>query len=477
MGSLHWILVAVATGMAILAAGHALLRKRHARAAFGWIAICLTFPIFGSLLYFLFGINRIHTRARELGSGSARPPASGGAAPLDAGSPVVRSSEVPPELREVARVSQAVTGAPLLGGNRIETLHDGEGSYPAMLDAIAGARRSVYLATYIFESNRTGYHFVDALARAARRGVEVRVLIDGFGELYARRRMVRVLRRAGVRAARFLPPRLLPPTIHVNLRNHRKILVADGTVAFTGGINVGDRHLAADLENPRRVVDLHFRLEGPVVTSIERVFLDDWAFAAGELLDPSAPVTKAVGDAVCRVIVDGPNEDIDKLDTVLVGAVSAARHRVAIMTPYFLPPRELIGALQGAALRGVEVAVILPAENNLPYVHWASRNMHWELLQRGVRIYYQPPPFVHSKLFVVDDHYVQIGSANVDPRSLRLNFELVVEVYDPTFAAAMTEHFDAVRTASREVTLEEVDGRPFLERVRDGVAWLFSPHL
>ena len=146
------------------------------------------------------------------------------------------------------------------------------------------------------------------------------------------------------------------------------------------------------------------------------------------------------------------------------------------MTPYFLPPREMIGALQSAALRGVEVNIVLPAHNNLPFVHWATRNMLWELLLYGVNVYYQPPPFAHTKLFVLDDYYTLIGSANLDPRSLRLNFEVVLEIYEEELGQSMSRHVRSTIAESRKVTLSEVDGRPLPERFRDSLCWLFSPY-
>jgi cardiolipin synthase len=304
------------------------------------------------------------------------------------------------------------------------------------------------------------------------------VAVDGVGELYSRPRASRLLAQCdGVQVARFLPPRLVPPMLHINLRNHRKILVADGRVAFTGGMNIGDRHLAGRIENPDRVVDGHFRLRGPVVGQLQQVFLDSWAFMTRREVEEFPADDGRSGEAVCRALVEGPDEDLDKLLNVLLSAVSAAHEQVAIMTPYFVPPRELVGALKAAALRGVEVAVVVPARNNLPFVHWASRNMMWELLQRGVRIYVQPAPFVHTKLFMVDRHYVQIGSANMDPRSLRLNFELVVEIYSRTFAATIDEHFQTVRGRSQEITQGEIDARPVPVRFRDALAWLLTPYL
>lgn len=458
-----WVVTAVGT------AGHALINKRDPKAALGWIVVSLTIPLAGPLLYFFFGVNRIRTKAKALpGLRGAR---------IRQPSTITSRVTPPHEFSKLAGISDAVSDFALADGNHIEVLHNGEQTYPAMLREIDAAENHVFLATYIFETNKTGHDFIDALARATDRDVDTRVIIDGVGRMYSRPRADGLLAKKGVRVARFLPPRAIPPSLHVNLRNHRKILVTDGRVAFTGGMNIGDRHLADRDNNPDRVVDAHFRMTGPVVQQLQQVFLEDWSFVTGQEPDRLPVHCPEAGSAKCRTIVEGPDEDLDKLLAVLVGAVSAARRQVAIMTPYFIPPRELVGALQAAALRGVDVTVILPEKNNLPLVHWASRNMLWEILQRGVRVFFQPPPFAHTKLFLVDGHYVQVGAANMDPRSLRLNFELVVEVYDHGFAATIARHFETVRERSREITLEEVDSRSLPVRLRDGLAWLLTPYL
>jgi len=464
-------------GGSLAAAGHALLYKRDPRAALGWIGVSLLVPVLGAAFYFMFGINRIRTRARKL---MARQPGlidAEGGAPEALSSPDARADGLSAEFAQLARLSTAVTGRPLVRGNEIELLRNGEESYPAMLEAIDGARGSVFFSTYIFRTDRTGHRFIDAMDRARQRGVDVRVIVDGIGQMYTLPLASTLMRRRDVPVATFLPLRLIPPAIHVNLRNHRKILVVDGVVGFTGGINVGDNHLADDLSSPRRVADVHFRLAGPIVAQIETVFLEDWAFVTGRQDPAPASSANAAGSAACRAITDGPNEDLGKLLTVLIGAVASAHRSIRVMTPYFLPPRELIAALQAAALRGVQVSIVLPGTTDHPIVHWASRNMLWEILCHGVRVFYQPPPFVHSKLFVVDDLYAQIGSANLDPRSLRLNFELTVEVFDAGVALAISRHVDDAITRSREVAIDEVDRRPIAARTRDALAWLFSPYL
>ena len=459
--------------LALIVVGHALIHKRSPRAAMAWSAISLSVPFGGSILYFFFGINRIKTRARLL---KERGPGAGHHPDYPDGFQLA-SSDLAPELVELARVSEGVTNWPLVAGNSVEALHNGEGAYPEMLEAIRRATSSVYLATYIFESNRTGEAFVEALSAAHRRGVDVRVMIDGVGAIHIRSDVSRQLRDLGVPTVLFLPPRLFPiPSLHINLRNHRKILVVDEAVAFTGGMNLGDRHLVED-PSTEQVADIHFRFHGPIVAQIERTFLDDWAFVCDQPASKVCRIPQRSGSAVCRAIVDGPDEFIDRLTAVLVGAVSAAHKSVHIMNPYFLPPRELVGALKAAALRGVEVVILLPGESDSFVTRWATRHMLWELLRWQVAIYYQPPPFVHTKLFVVDGEYTQIGSSNLDPRSLRLNFELNVEVFDRALADELVSHVEEVRSRSHRITLEEVDSRPLLRKLGDGLAWLFTPYL
>ena len=478
MSIVHWILIAFHILLGMTAGGHALLFKRESKAALGWITVCLLIPLLGPLLYFLFGINRIRTRARKLHDlfsfefDNGFESADQKAPPLPSGDVGVQS-----QLLEIVRISSALTNWPIVGGNTVELLHNGEQAYPAMVEAIDTARNSLFLSTFIFDTDITGRQFIAALTRARRRGVDVRVIVDGVGELYSFPWAGTLLRNRSVPTARFLPPSLIPPSVHINLRNHRKIMVADGKTGFIGGMNIGDRHLAGSRQNPKSLQDIHFRLTGPVVTQIEYAFFSDWSFCTGTPVPQySAPHFRS-GKTLCRTIVDGPNEHHDKLSTILFGAVTTARHRIWIMTPYFLPSRELIAALQNAALRGVEVNILLPGKNNLPYMQWATSKMLWEILEKGVRVFYQPPPFVHSKLLVIDDHYAQIGSANIDPRSLRLNFELAVEIYDQTVAEILAPFFQESLARSREISLREVDARSIPVRARDALAWLFSPYL
>lgn len=463
-------------GVTVLGAGHALLTKRDPRSAAVWVSLCVFFPVVGVLAYLALGNNRIRTRARRL---HALPPQEQPAPPL-AREYIAAEHLVAPEYRNLAYLGLAASGNELLTGNSVEALYCGENAYPAMLLAIREARRHVYLATYIFDSRGIGAEFVEALGAARARGVEVRVLLDGFGEFYSLPRVGGRLRRAGVTVARFLQPRLWPPNFTLNLRNHRKILAIDGELAFTGGMNIRNKHIAVPGVRPAQVIDVHFRLRGPIVTQIEEVFAADWLFSAREALPPppsAAQVTTLPEEAECRVIVDGPNEDLDKLLWVLVGAISAARASIRIMTPYFLPPRELAVALQTAAMRGVEVTIVLPAHNNFPFMTWATTHTLGELLMTGVRVHFYTGPFLHTKLLLVDDYYAQIGSSNLDPRSLRLNFELAVEIYDHAFGGQVAAHFVEILAESRELSFETWQRRSLPRRLRDAVFWVFSPYL
>jgi cardiolipin synthase len=456
---------------ALLTSFHAVLHKRDTRAATLWIGVVWLVPILGPILYVVLGVNRIRRRAISLGVHKTL----GRPIPENLGEPEPQGAE---HLKMLARVVSRLVAQPLTPGNKFQPLVNGDEAFPAMIAAIESAQRSISLGTYIFDNDSSGHKFVEALARAVRRGVEVRVLIDSAGARYSWPPATHKLRHAGVRYARFLPSLAPWRVATINLRNHRKLLIVDGHLAFTGGINI--RHGNVLNERPRSPVqDLQFRVEGPVVEQLQDAFTNDWAFTTGEVLEGERwfPEMKECGDAIARTITDGPDADFEKLRWTLLAALAEAQVSVQILTPYFLPDTTLVSALNLAALRGVRVDILLPSKNNLPFVHWASRAMWWQVLERGCHIWLTPPPFDHSKLMIVDGHWVLFGSANWDTRSLRLNFELNVECYGREFAGAMEAVIQRKLRGAREVTLAEADGRSLPARLRDGTARLFSPYL
>ncbi|MHB8520050.1 MAG: cardiolipin synthase [Limisphaerales bacterium] len=458
---------------ASLASVHTLLHKRDSRAAALWIGCIWFLPLVGPLMYLALGVNRIRRRAVSLGvHGSFSRPIPENLGELD--------HHGAQHLNLLARVVSRVVARPLTTGNQLQPCVNGDQAFPAMLGAIESATKSIALSTYIFDNDATGQEFVAALGRAAKRGVEVRVLIDAAGARYSWPPVTHKLRHAGVNTALFLPSSLLAPwrVATINLRNHRKSLILDGRVAFTGGMNIRHSNVLAD--KPKGPVqDLQFRVEGPVVAQLQEAFANDWAFTTGEVLEDPVwfPELSECGDVIARAITDGPDADFEKLRWTLLAALAEAQTSVQILTPYFLPDLALITALNLAALRGVRVDIILPGKNNLPFVHWASRAMWWQVLERGCRLWLTPPPFDHSKLMIVDSHWVLLGSANWDARSLRLNFELNVECYGRAFANEVGSVIEQKLRHAREVKLAETDGRSWAARLRDATAGLFSPYL
>ncbi len=470
---LTWAATVVSLAVAIAAAGHAIVYKRDPRSATLWVLLIALVPLGGSLLYALFGINRYQRRARRLYPAEGRP-----AQRID-------RPEVPPDvptaLAGLAHLVGRATGQPLTGGNRLEPLLDGEQAYPAMLAAIESARHSIALASYIFDGQGIGAQFVDALQRANARGVQVRVLIDDVYARWTRCSAYRALQRAGVPAASFNPT-LIPARLHAaHLRNHRKLLVIDGESGFTGGMNIASPYWQPEAPG-QACHDLHFRLQGPVVAQLMQCFTEDWCDTTGERLDERfwgkspAPMVGSE-NSWARGIEAGPDETLDRIRWILMGALSAARHSVRIWTPYFVPDQPMIAALSTAALRGVRIDVLTPAQGDHPTVQWAARAHYWQVLEHGVRIFERPGPFDHTKLLLVDGQWCCLGSANWDARSLRLNFEFNVEVYDAALCTRLEALFDTVRAASDEVSAVALHSRPLAVRLRDGAARLFTPIL
>jgi cardiolipin synthase len=470
--------VDIAFGVAVLAAalfasGHAVIYKRESRSAALWVVLIWVMPALGPILYLLMGVNRVQRRAARMRADMVR---------LRAEPHVVAGEPSGTHLAPLARMLNNVVERPLVAGNSIEELVDGAHAYPAMLEAIDRAQSSIMLASYIFHGNGIGAQFVEALIRAKQRGVAVRVLADDFAVRFTRSSPAKLLRRAGVPFGVFNPP-LVPARLNaVHLRNHRKILVVDGTIGFTGGINIDRRYwtpqpLPADTGAPSR--DLHFRLRGPVVPQLAEVFAEDWHFATGEELRgaPWFVPCATAGGVLARCIDDGPDESAEPLRWSMVAGLNQAQRSVRIMTPYFVPDSALITALDVTAMRGVEVDIVLPSISDLPHVHWAAWGQLWQVLERGCRVWKSAGPFDHSKLMVVDGAWTLLGSANWDARSLRLNFELNVECYSIEFGARMEGLVQARLNAAQQVTLDEINARPLPVKLRDGAARLFAPFL
>lgn len=473
------LIAAMNLSLSVAVTIHAVLWKRDSRSVIGWVGLVWLVPLVGALSYWVLGINRIRRTASRLSLGTT---GAGQHCPTQITEQAARSRDFLaskyPALVGLANAGRSLTGERLLPGNDVAPLVDGDEAFPAMLDAIAHAERSVALLSYIFDFDRVGEPFVRALADAAARGVEVRVLVDDVGSKYGRPNVVRKLKQQGVRVEAFLPTRLPRLPRYANMRNHRKILVVDGKIGFTGGTNIREGHTLA-LQPAYPVQCLHFRVTGPVVAHLQRVFAVDWYCAAGEQLrgDRWFPSLAPVGDIWARGVEHGPDENFEKLPDLIAAALATAQHRVRVLTPYFLPDPSLIRALTVAAMRGVAVEIYIPRENNIALVQWASTAQLWQVLEKGCRVFSTPSPFDHTKLMLVDQVWTLIGSTNWDPRSLRLNFEFNVECYGEAFAQNMNDIVDRKVAQAEEITSDRINARTFPVRLRDGLARLFTPYL
>lgn len=472
-GDLVVRLIAVAHGIAATAVtGHALLHKRDVRATIGWIGIAWLSPVFGCVLYWLFGINRVARRAARL---SRCVPRRRGADANDGGA---MDRPVPTHLAAIAAVGDRTTRWPLSDGNVVRLLRAGDEAYPSMLEAIRNARQSLALASYIFRGDSIGCTFIDALAAANARGVAVRVLIDGIGGGYFTSAASRLLRHKSVPVARFLHSSLPWRMPLLNLRNHRKFLIVDGAIGFTGGLNIGAENVGNTRRIPR-VIDVHCRVEGPVVSQLMAVFGQDWEFTTGEVLadDRWHPTVSPVGSVVARGISEGPDDDSNKLEMTLLAALAAARARIRIVTPYFLPDQRLLFALALASFRGIDVQILIPERSDSWLLDRAARAQLRELLDAGCGVFLSGAPFDHTKLMTVDGGWSFVGSANWDERSLRLNFEFNLEVYDTAVTADADRLIDAKIVRARRLSRQELDARPLPARLRDAAARMMLPYL
>ncbi len=454
--------------LAIGVTTHVLLYKREINTSAAWIGLAWLAPILGSVLYLLLGINRVRRRAMSLR----------GRRSTDVLEASAFTAGRDDHLAHLERAGYRITQRPAERGNKVTVLRSGDEAYPHMVAAIEAAERSVVLSSYIFRADAAGRQFIDALVRAARRGVEVRVLIDGIGAGYFVSPTFSELRRARVPAARFMHSSLPWRMPFLNLRSHKKILGIDGRIAFAGGLNIGSENVnRAHPAHP--VIDTHFRLEGPVVAQLIDVFAVDWSFTTGEQLAGERwfPELKPVdgGASIARAVTSGPDQDLEKIEFMILEAVACARNCVRVMTPYFLPDDRIITGLALAAYRGVTVDVVLPEHSNHPTLDWAARAQIGPLLAAGCRVWTHPAPFDHSKLMTVDSTWSLVGSSNWDVRSFRLNFELDIEIYDP----ALTRQVDELISAQQGSRLlpAQLGSRSLPVRIRDGAARLMLPYL
>lgn len=488
----------IVEAVALLLIPLVLLRRKEPGSTVAWILALIFLPGLGATLFLLFGRDRVRLPAqwkREADQALAqraprhRPRLSAVArerALLRLSSPIDR---------ELFRVGAALASAEPTPGNAVELLIDGAATYAAIGRAIDAAEHYVYAEYFVIERGEMADWFAGRLKAAARRGVEVKLLLDGYGSFWIGRRWVRALREAGVEVAFFLPARLIffQP---MNLRNHRKIVVVDGDVGFTGGINIMDAYREKDASG--RAIsswrDTHLAIRGPAAHELLRVFELDWHFATRRTIrhdaeaprraerqaepQAAAPGKDEHGEAVISIVRSGPDIDGPARETIhrlFFSAITLARTRVCITTPYFVPDRAIVVALQTAALRGVVVQLLFPRRSNHPVVFQAGRSFYEDLLEAGVQIYEYGPGMIHAKTMVVDDTVALVGSANMDLRSFRLNFEVHAVVRDGRTARSLAQSFEQDLAVSVQIDLVAFRYRLWPFKVVEGAARLLSP--
>ncbi|MFL5516086.1 MAG: phospholipase D-like domain-containing protein [Gemmatimonadales bacterium] len=366
------------------------------------------------------------------------------------------------------RTMDRLMGPQFLPGNRVTALINGDEAFPAMLAAIRSARQSIDLESYIFWSGEIATQFADALAERARAGVPVHVVVDWLGSKKIDDELVKRMRRAGVVVVKYRPLRWYT-LARFNNRTHRKLLIVDGRVGFTGGIGVADlyRGHAQDEEHWR---DSQFRIEGPAVSELQAVFLDNWVETDNPLLDGPAyfPALDSVGPELAQAVLSSPGGGTEGLRLMFLIAIASAERSIRIANAYFVPNTLAVDMLVAARRRGVDVEIIVPGPvNDAKLVDRASHAKWGPLLEAGVKIYQYQPTMYHTKVTVVDDYWVSVGSTNFDNRSFRLNDEANLNVLDDAFGRAQGEVFERDRARAREVTLDAWRHRPLMERLEE----------
>jgi len=448
--------------------------KRDTMSAIAWSLTVILMPLFGAILFFFFGIQSVHRplqrRRQRRQTYHAR--SRSGMRTL----PTPTTLEPPWDM--VARIGNHIEGFHVQAGNRVQFFHHGEPAYEAMLHAIESAKLHVHLEFFIFRPDESGRRFITALTAAAKRGVEVRFLFDAVGSYILSSKLLAELRPAGGKTAAFLP--IVNPLyrMSITLRNHRKILVTDGKTGFTGGLNIGDEYLGKHPQfGPWR--DTHFQLDGPAVESLQRVFLEDWYFAAEELLDDEKyrPRQPSMGTTPVQVVHSGPDNAYKVIRETYVSGILRARKQVWIASPYFVPDAGLLDAIILAARSGIDVRFLglFRPDKWLPFL---AARYYWEaLLAAGVKVYQYAAGMMHAKYVLVDGEWASIGTANFDNRSLYLNFEVNCLIYDPVAVAELEKHYLLDLENSVQLDPFVFASRPRIGKLAENACRLFSPVL
>jgi len=435
-----------------------------------WIMSFFLLPFLGPFGYLLVGYSNFKRRKRPRPEPQKKLPEAGF---------VMRSirGEIPASFAPTAHLVENLTGFPPMAGNKIRFFEGQESIYQALTQAILEAQQTIYLEYYIFRSDSVGIHFRDLLIKKAKEGLKVKLLVDHVGSFSLNKRFILPLQQAGVEFAFFGSLTIKRPW-GFQLRNHRKLAVIDGAIAFMGSQNICSDY---KLWRLRKLdwVDNQFHIQGPGVAQLESVFLEDWDFTTGQKI-PSTPLKPDPlfpGTSILQLLPTGPDEHEHALEAILMALIHSAQERITLLTPYFVPTESIAISLESAARRGVKVDILLPRKSDHWLVDAASKSWYWELLKNGISIYETPAAFLHNKQVTVDSRVTLIGSANMDERSFRLNFECSALIYDSEMGQVLQDAFNQRLAQATAVQLHSFESLNLLARIRNGLFKLISPLL
>jgi len=467
--------------LAIVLMGKLLLYGVRPTKTLAWLLAVFTIPVGGMLFYFILGRNKKKNKLYKLKETKDikeyLKKVEDYYNSIDS-----KSEDIPTQLKDHIKLVKLITKSTKFlpsSGNELIPLKDGSATFNAIFKAMESATQFIHIQYYIFEDGELAQRFLTILKRKVKEGVEVRFMYDDLGSRLLSNKYLTLLKNAGVEIYSFLPMRFGRFISSLNYRNHRKIIIVDGLVAFTGGINVSDKYIKGD---PNLGVwhDMHLQLKGPIVNSLQSVFAVDWSFASGKdnlLSTKYFIVHSGSGKSIAQVISSGPDSDFSSIYQLYFSIINRATKYVYITNPYIVPGEALMEALQVAALSGVDVRLMLSANSDSHLVKWTVRSYFEDFLEAGVKIYQYPDGFLHSKVIVSDDELTTIGTANLDIRSFEQNYEVNVLIYEKEFAQKFKEDFLKDCEKSNQISYDDFIKRSKNERLKEGIAKVFSPVL
>lgn len=467
------IVVGIYIALAFGTSAHILLHKNEVRSAIGWIALVFLSPFIGTIFYIFLGINRV----KRKGSRLRKKITLSEKYSYEIINNIFES--LPINYKQFITFGHNVYPQTFAFENSIEPLQNGIEAYPKMLKAIKNAKKEVLISSYIFDYDSETIKFLDAFKTAVKNGASVKVLVDGIGTLKFFRRSIekRLSEIHGVKCGVFLPPHIPISMPFVNLRNHRKMMIIDGKAAFFGGMNLSKKNIFThNLKDG--ILDITFEVKGSVIEQMVEIFEDDWEFATGIKIQSFARTVYHAkeGMSPARIIPDGPDNKSGIIELIVTGAINAAVKKILIVTPYFLPENNILTAIEMSAMKDVNVEIIIPEKSDHKILNYAVEPNFLRLIESGVKIYRTSRPFDHSKIFVVDNEWVFVGSANWDERSFKLNFESNMEIFSKNLAKKLTAIAEEKKKNAKLTTDYECKQLQFLKRIRNNAYRLLTPY-